>query len=237
MKYCVVLAVLLCSLLSFAADQQASCVIDERSIVGRSPSGVPQVNNLDLIEITCRAPGRAWPSDAKPGFGRFPLRLKTVAYQIGDDGKKNVVASYSTVAGGSGCGPPQISGDCDEESLLWYLKIPIDPADAIAQIREFDRKRETERLPSPEQRQVVERHIAELAANPEELADIVRQYRPGHYIVECRVMAASDVVSGTGLEVPDPTTDRLWAVGQVELEIIFKGRALGRLLGDPPQRR
>jgi hypothetical protein len=237
MKYCVVLAVLLCSSLSFAADQQASCVIDETSILGRSPSGVPQISNVDHIQITCRVPGRAWPSDAKPGFGRFALRLKTVAYQIGDDGKKTVVPSYSNVTGGSSCGPPQVSGDCHEESLLWYLNIPIDPADAIAEMRELDRKRETERPLSPEQRQVVERRMSELEAHPEELADIVRQYRPGHFIVECRVMAPADLISGTELEKPDPAADRLWAVGHVELEIVFKGRAFDLLLGNPQQRR
>jgi hypothetical protein len=236
MKCCVILAVLLCSSLSFAADQQASCVIDEKSIVGRSASGVPQVSNLDLIHITCRVPGRAWPADAKPDFGRFALRLKTVAYQIGEDGKKNIVPSFSNVSGGSSCGPPQISGDCVEESLDWYLNIPIDVADAIAELREVDKKLDAERSPTPEERQVGEQHIRELENHPEELAEIVRQYRPGHFVVECRVMAPADRTSGTEIDKPDPDADRLWAVGHVELEILFKGRAFDKLLGNLQQR-
>jgi hypothetical protein len=31
--------------------------------------------------------------------------------------------------------------------------------------------------------------------------------------------------------------DRLWAVGHVELEILFKGRAFDALIGKPPQSR
>ena len=127
MKYYMIVAILLLSSLAFAADKQASCVIDDKSVLSRSPSGVPQVSNLGLIQITCRAPGRPWPSDPKPGFGRFALRLKTVAHQIGDDGTKTVVPSFSNVTGGSDCGPFQISGECNEASLHWYLNIPIHP--------------------------------------------------------------------------------------------------------------
>jgi hypothetical protein len=221
MKYYMIVAILLLSSLAFAADKQASCVIDDKSILSRSPSGVPQVSNLGLIQITCRAPGRPWPSDPKPGFGRFALRLKTVAYQIGDDGTKTVVPSFSNVTGGSDCGPFQISGECNEASLLWYLNIPIDPTEAIAEIREFDRKLDVERTPSPEQRKQAEDHIRDLEKDPDELAEIVRQYRPGHFLIECRIMDG----------------DRLWAVGHVELEIVFKGRAFDALIGKPPQSR
>jgi hypothetical protein len=149
------------------------------------------------------------------------LRLKTVTYQIGDDGTKTVVSSFSNVTGGSDCGPPQISGQCDEASLFWYLNIPIDPTEAIAAIREFERKLDVDRTLSPEQRQQAEDHIRDLEKHPDELAEIVRQYRPGHFLIECRIMDG----------------DRLWAVGHVELEILFKGRAFDALIGKPPQSR
>ena len=219
MKYYMIVAILLLSSLAFAADKQASCVIDDKSILSGSPSGVPQVSNLGLIQITCRAPGRPWPSDPKPGSGRFALRLKTVAYQIGHDGAKTVVPSFSNVTGGSDCGPFQTSGECNEASLLWYLNIPIDPTEAIAEIREFDRKLEDEL--SPEQRQRAEDQIRDLEKHPDEVAEIVRQYRPGNFLIECRIMDG----------------DQLWAVGHVELEIMFKGRAFDALLGKPPQSR
>ncbi|HEX4486017.1 MAG TPA: hypothetical protein VH088_07110 [Terriglobales bacterium] len=217
MKYYMIVAILLLSSLAFAANKQASCVIDDKSILSGSPSGVPQVSNLGLIQITCRVPGRPWPSDPKPGFGRFALRLKTVAYQIGDDGTKTVVPSFSNVTGGSDCGPFQISGECNEASLLWNLNIPIDPTEAIAEIREFDRKLEVEL--SPEQRQQAEAHIRDLEKHPDELAEIVRQYRPGNFVIECRIMDG----------------DQLWAFGHVELEIVFKGRAFDALIGKLPQ--
>lgn len=40
-----------------------------------------------------------------------------------------------------------------------------------------------------------------------------------NFLIECRIMDG----------------DRLWAVGHVELEILFKGRAFDALMGKPPQ--
>ena len=69
MKYYMIVAILLLSSLGFVVqNKQASCVIDGKSILSGSPSGVPQVSNLGLIQITCRVLGRPWPSDPKPGF-------------------------------------------------------------------------------------------------------------------------------------------------------------------------
>ena len=48
MKYYMIVAILLLSSLAFAANKQASCVIDGKSILSGSPSGVPQVSNLGL---------------------------------------------------------------------------------------------------------------------------------------------------------------------------------------------
>ena len=56
MKYYMIVAIPLLSSLAFAADKQASCVTDDESILSRSPSDVPQVSNLGLIQITCRTP-------------------------------------------------------------------------------------------------------------------------------------------------------------------------------------
>ena len=184
------------------------------------------------------APGRQGPADAKPGFSRFPLRLKTVAYQIGDDGKKTVVPSYSNVWGNHATGCTELFR-CEEESLDFYLNIPIDSAVAISELRELDEKMEALRPwhLSPEERKQAEEHVHDLEKNPEELADVVRQYRLGHFIVECRVMAPEDLTSGNELELPDPARDNLWAKGQVELEVVFKGRAFDKLLDDPQPRR
>ena len=220
MKRYAVLAFLMFSSLALASDQQASCAIDEKSILSRSSSGVPQVSNLGNIEITCHAPGRPRPSDPKPGFGRFALRLKTVAYQISDTGTKSLVPSFSNVTGGSDCSP--FSGECNEASLLWYLNIPIDPAEAISEFRAWVAKLDRARPPSPEDRQRVEENIRDLEAHPDELAEAVLQMRPGHFEVECRIMDG----------------DQLWAVGSVELEILFKGRAFDAFfdtLMDEPQ--
>ncbi|HSB75184.1 MAG TPA: hypothetical protein VLC12_05995, partial [Terriglobales bacterium] len=143
----------------------------------------------------------------------------TLAYQIGDEGRKTAVPSFSNVTGGRGCGPPP--GECKEESVFLFLNIPIAPAEAITEFREFTKKLEAERPQSPEERQRVEERIRDLESHPDELAETVKQYRPGHFEVECRIMDGN----------------RPWAVGHVELEILFKGRAFDALLGKPQQGR
>ncbi|MBV9608545.1 MAG: hypothetical protein JO187_03215 [Acidobacteria bacterium] len=106
--------------------------------------------------------------------------------------------------------------------MLWYLNIPIDPAEAISEFRAWVAKLDRARPPSPEDRQRVEENIRDLEAHPDELAEAVLQMRPGHFEVECRIMDG----------------DQLWAVGSVELEILFKGRAFDAFfdtLMDEPQ--
>jgi hypothetical protein len=105
--------------------------------------------------------------------------------------------------------------------LFWYLNIPIDPAEAIAEFRELTKKLEAERPLSAEERKRVEDHLRDLESHPDELAEIVKQYRPGHFQVECRIMDGN----------------RLWAVGHVELDILFKGHAFDALLRKTQQGR
>jgi hypothetical protein len=159
------LAILLLSSVVFASDQQAPCVISDKSVLSRSRSGVPQVSNVREVEITCHAPLRPWPSNLKPGSTRLPLRVKALAYQIGKDGARTVVPSSSNQTGGGFCGPART--DCAHEEWLWWsLRIPIDPAEAIAELRDGD---------------------------------------------------------------------NVWAVGQVELEVVFKGHVFDDMLGTPQQ--
>lgn len=220
MKKYIVVAILLSCSLAFADDRQASCVIAEKSIIGRSASGVLQVSNVREIEITCHAPARPALSGAKTVSESTPLRLKTVAYQIGGDGAKTIVPSFSKVTGGGFCfPPPQNGGEC-QESLLGYLKIPIDPAEAIAEYREIVKKIEATTSFTPEEHQRSEDRIRNLESHPDELAEIVSEDRPGDFLVECRLM----------------DRDGVWAVGQIELEIVFKGHAFDDAFGKAPSR-
>lgn len=214
MRHLVLLGILLVSLLVFAADNPASCKITEGSALSHSSSGVPQFSNLELIQITCSVPARPWPSNLTPGHARYPVKAKTTAYQVSADGTKTLVPSWAHWTGGSGCGPPGIVGDCTEESTFFYLNIPIDPAEAMAQLREFSKQLEAERSTSEEDRQHIEERMRDLESHPEELAEVVPQYRVGRFHVECRVMDG----------------DRVLGVGHVDLEILFKGRALDGLL-------
>ena len=223
MKRLLFSGILLYCSLAYAAERQASCTIAPNSIIGRSPAGIPLLSNIALIEITCSAPGRPWPSDhpwpsdTKTEFQRSMLRLKTVAYQIGEGNTRTLVHSIATVTGGKPCGPPAISGECSEESLLWFLNIPLEPAEAIGQLRALAKKLASELSSSPEQRHQMEESIQKLERNPDELAEVVRQYRIGHFVVECRIMDG----------------DQLWSVGHVEFETLFKGNVFDQLLSTP----
>ena len=225
MRHLVLPGMLLISSLAFAADKPASCEIAEKNVLSRSSSGIAQVSNVGLIEITCRVPARPWPQKPIPGSFSIPLKVKTTAYQIAADDTKTLVPSQVNQTGGGGDrGPPELGFANTEERVLFYLNIPVDPAEAIAQMRDFNKMLEAETTLSEGDRQHLEERLRYLEQHPEELAEFVRQYRVGRFQVECRLMDG----------------DRVWGVGHVELEVLFKGRAFDGVLfkngsGRPPK--
>jgi hypothetical protein len=193
---------LLLSSVAFSGDKPASCELASKSIVSRSSSGLAQVSNLGDIQITCRVPARPFPT--RPGEGRNGLKAATTAYKISPDGSKKLVPSEVHQTGG-GFGP-----DPEPEWVDFYINIPLDPAERDAEIRRFLAKVEKSVADDhlPGQVQQLRERIRHLQMNPEELAEIVNQYRVGRFHVECRVL----------------DEDHLIGVGHVDLEVLFKGR-------------
>jgi len=215
MRHLVLPGMLLISSLAFTADAPASCEIAETNVLSRSSSGIAQVSNVGLIQITCHVPARPWSPKPIPGQPSNALQVKTTAYQIAADDTKTLVPSQVNQTGGGGDrGPPELGFANTEERVLFYLNIPVDPAEAIAQMRDLNKLFEAEKALSEGDRQHLEERLRYLEQHPEELAEFVRQYRVGHFRVDCRLMDG----------------DRVWGVGHLELEVLFKGRAFDGLL-------
>lgn len=159
--------------------------------MSRSSSGLAQVSNLGDIQITCSVPLRPFPK--KPGESQEGLMPSTVAYEILGDGSKKLVPSEVKKTGGG--------GDRETEFVLFYVHIPLEPAERDA---EFTRFLDTlEKLMPPQTLTKEDRQRAlELAG------EFVGQHRIGHFQVECRILDG----------------DRVMGVSVVELEVLFKGR-------------
>jgi hypothetical protein len=182
---------------SFAADVHASCEIARENILSRTSLGIAQVSNLGGIQITCTTlPSRPFPS--KPGDFRNGLGATTVAYQIADNGTKQVVPTVVHVSGGGH------NADSDSEFVNFAFIIQIDPEELDAEERRYFAK--MKELMPPSQSKAITADVEKKAL--ETFRDLVAQNRLGHFQVECRVMDG----------------DRVLSVGVIELEVLFKGR-------------
>jgi len=201
MRYLALAQILLVSSLAFGTDPPASCEIAEKSVVSRSSSGVAQVSNLGLIQITCRVAARHW--TPKPGVVHNALKAEATVYEISADGARSLVPSEVSVSGGR--------FSRKQEWVDFYLNIPFDPAERDAEIHRFLANLETsladEHL-SEQARQQTQEQIRRFQLDPQELAPILSQYRVGRFQVDCRVLDGHREIG----------------VGGVELEVLFNGR-------------
>jgi hypothetical protein len=187
---------LLLSSVAFGGEESASCDLASKSILSHSSSGLARISNLGDIQITCRVPAR--PFLTEPGESRYMLRAATTAYKISPDGSKKLVPSevHPTGGGGGGFGP-----DPKPESVVFYVHIPLEPAERDAEARRYLAKLEKSMPPEQFTKQARQRGL-------ESLKEWVYQHRVGHFQVECRILDGN----------------RVMGVGVVELEVLFKGR-------------
>jgi len=198
---------LLASTLAFANHGSASCQVSDESVVGRSASGIAQVSNLGLIQIRCRVAARPFPS--QPGEVLTGLRAQTKVYKISADGMKSSVSSDVNVSGG---------GSADGvEWVDFYLNIPLDPAERDAEIQRLlanFKKALTDGNSSEENGQHSLERLHRLETNPQALTPMISQYRTGRFRIDCRVLDGNRII----------------AVGNVPLEVIFKGHFSAAML-------
>jgi hypothetical protein len=193
MKYVLTAQLLVLSSLAFGGDKPASCKLESKSIMSRSSSGLAQLSNVGDIQIECRVPARPFPT--KPGEGRYGLKAATVAKQIFPDGGQKVVPSEVNPTG-VGSGP-----DPEEEWVVFYAHIPLDPTEGDDEARRYLARLEKWMAPQEITEEARERAL-------ERLRGLVYQHRVGHFLLECRVLDG----------------DRIIGVGVVEFEVLFKGR-------------
>lgn len=193
MRYLLLAQLLLFSSVAFGVDKTASCELASQDIEGRSSSGLAQVSNLGAIRITCRVSVRPFPT-TPGGEGRNGLTASTTTYKISPDGGNELVPSEVHQSGGG------FKLDPDQEWVVFYVHIPLEPAECDAEARRYLAK--LEKL-APLQLTEEDRQRA-LAR----IGDSVYQHRVGHFKVECQVLDG----------------DRVMGIGVVELEVIFKGR-------------
>lgn len=186
---------------AFATDTHPSCELAKESIVSRSSSGLAQVSNLGDIPITCRVPARPFPT-TPGGEARYGLRAATTAYEILADGSKKLVPSEVHYVGGGGGG---FGPDPGPEFVDFYVHIPLDSEELVAEARRYLAKLEASMTPE-QKAQLPEGRLPEKAL--ENVRQLVYQNRLGHFQLECRVLNGSHVMG----------TD------SVELEVLFKGR-------------
>ncbi len=189
-------------------DKPAVCALAEKSIVSRSAAGIAQVSNLGDIEIRCSVPTRPFPS--KPGESRSALRATTATYEVSTDGREELAPSEVHQTGGG--------FDAQREWVLFYLHIQLDPAEADGEARRLLEKLNEAAKQTPGSPGSVATEEA-LKQAAERHRDLVYQHRLGRFRVQCR-LSAEDKVTG---------------VGQVELEVLYKGRfSDAGLPGAPP---
>ena len=120
-------------------------------------------------------------------------------YQVSPAGTRTVVPAAVNVSGGG--------GDQTTESVWFDLSIPVESSERDAAIREYIAELAGLAGASPDSR---ERAMAPTVAamKPETFVGLFRQHRIGSFRVECRVLDG----------------DRLLGIGEVALEVLFKGR-------------
>lgn len=188
------------SLTAWGVEKPVKCVLDGKSIVSHSASGIPQFSNVGSIEIRCSVPARPFPS--KPGESRLSLKLRVVSYKMSPNGSRETVATKVKVFG---------SGSDDQQEFVDFLvHIPLEPAELDTETRRYWAKIEKDLAkmekdlpkdvtPFPEK---LDAHALEI------LHELNYQQRVGHFFVECHV------VDG----------DQVLGVDTLELEVLFKGR-------------
>jgi len=184
------------------APTRASCAVQAPSVLGRSQSGVVQVSNLPLIQVECRrSPVRPLPQSGQQGL----LKVEAVVYQIAEQGARTRVPSQVTASGGG--------ADLQEESIYFYLDIPIDDAERDAATRAFlaDLTRRAASSPNETERAQAARLQG---MDPRMLGQMVRQHRVGRFRVEFRMLDDAQLVG----------------VATLDLEVVFKGTFFDQLL-------
>jgi hypothetical protein len=126
---------------------------------------------------------------------QFGLRADAKVYELLPNGTQTSVPSGINLSGGG--------GDEKSEYVNFYVDIPMEPSERDAVIREYlaalGRSANDENS----------RHQADLLQkmDPEVFAHYFRQHRVGRFRVNCRVLDEG----------------RVFAVGRVDLEVVFKG--------------
>jgi hypothetical protein len=150
------------ALLQAAPERGASsCAVAPNSIVSRSPSGLAQVGNLELIFMDAHiSPPRRMPA-SKVLQG---LKAEATVYQIAPDGARTIVASSVHPTGGG--------GDAQSERVTFTLDVPIDTAERDAAIKAY----------------IAGIGGAAAAVPPSTFVPLFRQHRVGRYRVDCRLL-------------------------------------------------
>jgi hypothetical protein len=179
-----------------------SCAVQAGSVLSRSPSGVVRVSNLPLIPIECRrSPRRPLPQSGQQGL----LKVEAVVYQVTEQSAGVRVPSQVTASGGG--------GDLQEESVYFYLDIPIDDSERDAASRAFVAELARRAASSPNETERAQAARFQ-GMDPRTLGQMVRQHRVGRFRVEFRVL--------------DDT--RLVGVATLDLEVVFKGTFFDQIL-------
>jgi hypothetical protein len=187
----------------------AICELSTKNIVGRSSSGLPQISNLDGIDIKCGVASRGPFKAGDPP--RQGLRASTTAYLVSPDGQLKLVPSEANASGGE--------GDGDREWAHFYVHIPLEQAERDAEARRCqstleDSLREKSMIREPFTSDAREQQV-------DKFRKLISQHRTGHFQLQCRVLDGK----------------RVLGTGSVELEVIDKGRFCDRFSrGDEPSR-
>ena len=220
MKAAVIAGLMFASTLAFAADQSARCEILARSVIGHGIGGVPQVSNLGQIEVDCHiearpGPPKDWPADQPwPYFGimnmkitqgGYGLTVDAKAFEIAADRTEKPVPAQVNLSGAGG------DSDKNEEMVSFSLKLPLDPADQLAEVQRTFRnwERLTEERGDEDSSEMKEA-LRKFESDPAKVALMATQHRAGRFRVE--------------LHVKDKDQGTVVGTGELLLEVVFKGR-------------
>ena len=89
MRYTILALTLLLTSFAFAGDPRANCSLTKASILSVTSSGVAQVSNVGLIDLTRSFPGRPFPT--QPGTSKSLPKVVSTAYEIKSNGDKEQV--------------------------------------------------------------------------------------------------------------------------------------------------
>lgn len=181
---------------------RASCAVQAPSVLGRSASGVVQVSNLPLMQLESRRSlRRPTPQSGPQGL----LKVEAVVYQVTEQGARARVPSQVTASGGG--------ADLQEESVSFYLDIPIDDAERDSASRAFLADLTRRAASSPNETERVQ--AARLQGmDARMLGQMVRQHRVGRFRVEFSMLDESLLVG----------------VAAMDIEVVFKGTFFDQML-------